>query len=80
MLFVTICDEGIGIPKEKQDKIFDKFYQCDESHKKQGSGLGLSIVKRILELLEGTIDLVSEEGKGTTMTVRIPAKQEKLLH
>ncbi len=79
-LSVTISDEGIGIPKEKQDKIFDKFYQCDESHKKQGSGLGLSIVKRILELLEGTIDFTSEEGKGTTMTVHIPAKQERLLH
>jgi signal transduction histidine kinase len=80
MLTVTIRDEGIGIAKEKQDKIFDKFYQCDESHKKQGSGLGLSIVKRILELLEGTIELDSKEGKGTTMTVRVPAKQERLLH
>jgi signal transduction histidine kinase len=80
MLTVTIRDEGIGIAKVKQDKIFDKFYQCDESHKKQGSGLGLSIVKRILELLEGTIELDSEEGKGTAMTVRIPVKQERLLH
>lgn len=80
MLTVTIRDEGIGIAKEKQARIFDKFYQCDESHKKQGSGLGLSIVKRILELLEGTIELTSEEGKGTSMTVRIPAKQERLLH
>jgi signal transduction histidine kinase len=80
MLTVTISDEGIGIAKEKQDKIFDHFYQCDESHKKQGSGLGLSIVKRILELLEGTIDCGSEEGQGTTMTVRIPFKQERLLH
>ena len=80
LLTVSIQDEGIGIAKEKQDKIFDKFYQCEESHKKQGSGLGLSIVKRILELLEGTIDCDSEEGKGTTMIVRIPAKQERLLH
>ena len=80
MLTVAIRDEGIGIAKEKQAKIFDKFYQCDESHKKQGSGLGLSIVKRILELLEGTIELTSEESKGTTMTVRIQAKQERLLH
>jgi signal transduction histidine kinase len=68
-LKVTIRDEGIGIPAQKQDKIFDKFYQCEESHKKQGSGLGLSIVKRIIEILNGSISYVSEEGKGTTVTV-----------
>jgi signal transduction histidine kinase len=73
-LKVTIRDEGVGIPVDKQSKIFDKFYQCEESHKKQGSGLGLSIVKRIVELLEGSIVSESEEGKGTTMTVMIPVK------
>ncbi|MGB4660934.1 MAG: HAMP domain-containing sensor histidine kinase [Mobilitalea sp.] len=73
-LNVTIRDAGIGISAEKQNKIYDKFYQSEESHKKQGSGLGLSIVKRILELLEGSISHVSEEGQGTTMTVRIPVK------
>jgi len=73
-LKISIGDEGIGIPVEKQSEIFDKFYQCDESHKKQGSGLGLAIVKRIVELLNGSISHVSEEGKGTTMTVMIPVK------
>jgi len=73
-LKVTIRDEGIGISAEKQCKIYDKFYQCDESHKKLGSGLGLSIVKRIMEILNGSIVCKSEEGKGTTMTVMLPIK------
>ena len=73
-LKVLIRDEGIGIPMEKQSKIFDKFYQCEESHKKHGSGLGLSIVKRIIELLNGSISYVSAENKGTTMTVLIPIR------
>ena len=72
----SIKDEGIGISKEKLSKIYDKFYQCDEAHKKQGSGLGLSIVKRIIELLKGTILCESEEGIGTTMTVILPLKSE----
>lgn len=73
-LKVSIRDEGIGIPMEKQSKIYDKFYQCDESHKKQGSGLGLAIVNRIIELLNGSISHVSDEGRGTTVTVLIPVK------
>jgi signal transduction histidine kinase len=76
LLTVSIRDEGIGISKENLSKIFDKFYQCDESHKKQGSGLGLSIVKRIIELLDGKIECISEEGMGTTMTVSIPLNED----
>ena len=71
-LLVSIKDEGIGISAEKQCKIYDKFYQCEESHKKQGSGLRLSIVKRIVELLNASISCESEEGMGTTMTVMLP--------
>lgn len=74
ILKVTIKDQGIGISSEKQGKIYDKFYQCDESHKKQGCGLGLSIVKRIIELLNGSISCESEEGKGTTMIVELQVK------
>ncbi|WOO37770.1 HAMP domain-containing sensor histidine kinase [Anaerocolumna sp. AGMB13020] len=73
-LLVTIRDEGDGISIEKQAKIFEKFYQCEESHKKVGNGLGLSIVKRILELLGGEITCSSEEGKGTVMEVTVPLK------
>lgn len=68
---VSVQDEGIGIPPEKQEHIFDAFYQCEESHKKDGNGLGLSIVKRILELLNGSVVCESIEGSGTRMTVNI---------
>ena len=62
-IYIVICDEGIGIPKDKANKIYNRFYQCDESHKKQGAGLGLAIVKRILDLLHGTIHYESRAGK-----------------
>ncbi|MCM1193888.1 MAG: HAMP domain-containing histidine kinase [Acetatifactor muris] len=68
---VSVRDEGIGIPVEKQSHIFEAFYQCEESHKKDGNGLGLSIVKRITELLNGSIECRSIEGSGTQMTVKI---------
>ena len=71
---VKVIDNGIGIPKDKIDKIFDKFYQCEESHKKSGSGLGLSITKRIIELLNGNIQYESLEGMGTSVTVRLLKK------
>lgn len=73
---VKIMDQGIGINENKVDKIFEKFYQCDESHKKSGNGLGLSIVKRIIELLNGEVKCESKEGVGTTMIVRF--KKEAL--
>lgn len=72
---VSIRDEGSGIAKEKQEHIFERFYQCEESHKEQGNGLGLSIVKRIVELLQGTIECHSEEGHGTEMIVTLPRKK-----
>jgi signal transduction histidine kinase len=73
----SIRDEGTGISKEKLSKIYDKFYQCDESHKRQGNGLGLSIVKRIIELLKGSILCESELGVGTTMTVLLPINSKR---
>ena len=68
---VSIRDNGIGIEEEKIHKVFDKFYQCEESHKKSGSGLGLSISKRIIELLNGTIECRSKKDFGTTMVVTL---------
>jgi signal transduction histidine kinase len=70
---VSVRDEGSGIPAEQQPYIFDRFYQGDKAHAKQGSGLGLSIVKRIADLLGATVKCESAAGVGTTMTVRIPA-------
>ena len=67
----TIQDDGIGIEKEKLKYIFNEYYQADESHKSKGVGLGLSIVKKILNLAEGTIEAFSESGKGTTFVIKL---------
>lgn len=76
---VDIKDNGIGIPKEKQERIFEKFYQVEKSHSNEGSGLGLAIVKRIIELIGGTITFTSEENKGTAFTVSIKKLEEKTI-
>lgn len=68
----TVCDEGCGISKEAQAHIFDKFYQADASHKAEGNGLGLAMVKRIVDLLDGVIEVESEEGKGALFRVILP--------
>ncbi len=71
LFWISIKDEGIGIPADKQNHIFDAFYQCEESHKTEGNGLGLSIVRRIVELLQGEIFCKSKENQGTKMLVKI---------
>jgi len=73
-LFVTIQDTGIGIPKEKQDKLFTPFVQIDNSdtRKFQGAGLGLTIVKNLVELMNGKVNLSSQERIGTKIIVMIP--------
>lgn len=58
-ILIFIKDNGGGIDESKIGRVFDKFYQCEESHKTKGNGLGLSIVKRILELLGGKISLIN---------------------
>lgn len=77
-IMVEIKDDGIGIPKEKQARIFEKFYQVEKSHSLDGSGLGLAIVKRIIDLVEGKIDIESEEGKGTTFKVFLKSNKNTL--
>lgn len=69
---VEIKDNGIGIEKEKQERIFEKFYQVDKSHSTEGSGLGLAIVKEILDLHGAEITLDSEYGKGTSFKILLP--------
>ncbi len=71
---LTVSDTGIGIPKDKQDRVFERFYRADESRNKStgGSGLGLAICKHIVEKHKGTLQIESTEGEGTTVTVILP--------
>ena len=74
-ILITITDSGIGINKEVIAKIFDKFYQEDTSHSTKGNGLGLTIVKKIIELHSGTIKCDSIVSKGTKFTIILPIEQ-----
>ena len=69
-LVLQIADTGVGIPEEKQKKIFERFYQVEDGH--TGSGIGLSLVQRLVELHHGKLTLQSEVGKGSTFTVYLP--------
>jgi len=72
----TIEDNGIGIPKDAQIRLFEKFYQVENGSYSdiKGSGLGLSIVKKIVELHKGTIHLESVVNKGTKVMISLPIK------
>lgn len=78
---IEIEDTGIGIPKEDIEHIWERFYKADISRTNTAYGeygLGLSIVKRLVEMHQGTVEIQSEEGKGTKFIIRLPltAKQQ----
>lgn len=79
-LIIKVSDDGIGIPKTNQARIFERFYRVDKARSKStgGTGLGLSIVKHIVMNYNGHIELDSTEGKGTIITVYIPENEIKL--
>ena len=71
-VLLTVSDTGIGIPEDQQERIFERFYRVDKSHsgQREGTGLGLSIVKHAALILGARLELKSQEGSGTTVTVR----------
>jgi signal transduction histidine kinase/DNA-binding response OmpR family regulator/ligand-binding sensor domain-containing protein len=71
---ISIADTGIGIPGGERDRIFDRFYQVDGNHtrEQEGTGIGLALTKELVELHKGTIEVESEEGRGSTFTLRFP--------
>lgn len=73
---VRITDNGIGMDKATAERIFEKFYQGDSSHATGGNGLGLAMVKRIVELCGGRIRVKSEPDKGTQFTVYLPIEEK----
>lgn len=74
-LSVTIADEGDGMDEETRKHIFEKFYQGDSSRKADGNGLGLALVKRIVDLCKGSVAVESEPGKGAAFTVMLPERK-----
>jgi signal transduction histidine kinase len=72
-IVISVADTGPGIPKEEQDKVFDKYYRSSRTIDTKGTGLGLFIVKTVAKAHGGQVELTSEEGKGSTFKIILPS-------
>jgi signal transduction histidine kinase/DNA-binding response OmpR family regulator/ligand-binding sensor domain-containing protein len=77
-LRIAVADTGIGIPSDQRDKVFERFHQVSESHKEVGTGIGLALVKELVNLMGGTITVESELGKGSSFAVTLPVEEAVL--
>ena len=76
--FVTVSDDGPGLSKEDQERIFERFFRADPSRKRtsgEGSGLGLAIVDAVMKAHGGSVTVASEVGKGAAFTLHFPIKK-----
>ncbi|MGF1559667.1 MAG: PAS domain S-box protein [Flavobacteriaceae bacterium] len=78
-LTIRVVDKGIGIPKEEQRHIFNRYFRAENALLTQGTGIGLNIAKHHLENLGATLEFISVENEGSTFTIKIPLKNNKLL-
>jgi signal transduction histidine kinase len=76
----TVIDRGIGIPAEAQSRLFDAFFRARNAVNVPGTGLGLVVVRRCVELHGGSISIESAEGRGTTVRVRLPLCRKNQSH
>lgn len=74
--FIDVADTGCGIPKEKLPHIFEVFYQSDNNADNAGTGVGLALVNQILKTLNGSVNVESKEGKGTTFHIALPMRHD----
>ncbi len=74
MVTLTVSDSGIGIPAEDLPRVFERFYRVDRARTRDsgGTGLGLSLVRHVVERVGGSVDIASKPGTGTTVTVTLP--------
>ena len=72
MIAIAVTDQGVGIPKDQQRAVLERFVSRTQGSKHRGAGLGLSIVKNLVELHGGQMTLDSEPGQGTKVTLRFP--------